>query len=89
MATAGVAALFNAITRHRLESYRARFRNISRVLDCVSCEKCRLWGKVQFLGLGTATKVLFADAEARLAETVASRGFAAARHAFVRPVSIH
>lgn len=29
--------------------------------DCVGCEKCRLWGKLQFLGLGTAMKILFAD----------------------------
>jgi hypothetical protein len=28
----------------------------------VGCEKCRLWGKLQFMGLGVAMKVLFADA---------------------------
>lgn len=28
-------------------------------MDCVSCEKCRLWGKLQVTGLGTALKVLF------------------------------
>lgn len=28
-------------------------------MDCVGCEKCRLWGKVQTVGLGTALKVLF------------------------------
>jgi hypothetical protein len=36
---------------------RAHFRNISSVMDCVGCEKCRLWGKLQTLGLGTALKV--------------------------------
>ncbi|KAL8505615.1 hypothetical protein ACS0TY_016746 [Phlomoides rotata] len=35
------------------------FRNISAVMDCVGCEKCRLWGKLQVLGLGTALKILF------------------------------
>jgi ERO1-like protein alpha len=35
-------------------------------MDCVGCEKCRLWGKLQFLGLGTALKVLFAEPEAAL-----------------------
>ena len=37
--------------------FRSKFRNISRIMDCVGCEKCRLWGKVEFLGLGTAMKV--------------------------------
>lgn len=27
-------------------------------MDCVSCDKCRLWGKVQTNGLGTAFKIL-------------------------------
>eukprot|EP00897_Mesotaenium_endlicherianum_P003124 jgi/Mesen1/283/ME1155523C09450 len=29
------------------------------IMDCVGCEKCRLWGKLQILGLGTALKILF------------------------------
>jgi hypothetical protein len=28
-------------------------------MDCVGCDKCRLWGKVQTNGYGTALKVLF------------------------------
>ena len=28
-------------------------------MDCVGCEKCRLWGKLQITGLGTALKILF------------------------------
>lgn len=36
-----------------------RFYNISRIMDCVSCDKCRLNGKVQVRGLATALKVLF------------------------------
>uniref|UniRef100_A0A7N0RE63 Endoplasmic reticulum oxidoreductin 1 n=1 Tax=Kalanchoe fedtschenkoi TaxID=63787 RepID=A0A7N0RE63_KALFE len=31
----------------------------SALMDCVGCEKCRLWGKLQVLGLGTALKILF------------------------------
>lgn len=27
-------------------------------MDCVSCEKCRVWGKLEILGLGTAIKIL-------------------------------
>lgn len=41
------------------EDFRNRFRNISRLMDCVGCDKCRLWGKVQTVGYGTALKVLF------------------------------
>jgi ERO1-like protein beta len=41
------------------EDFRNRFRNVSRLMDCVGCDKCRLWGKVQTNGYGTALKVLF------------------------------
>jgi ERO1-like protein alpha len=27
-------------------------------MDCVTCEKCKVWGKLQILGLGTAIKIL-------------------------------
>jgi hypothetical protein len=39
--------------------FRDHFRNVSKIMDCVGCEKCRLWGKLQTVGLGTALKVLF------------------------------
>lgn len=29
------------------EDFRLKFLNISRIMDCVGCDKCRLWGKVQ------------------------------------------
>ena len=41
------------------DEFKSRFRNISRAMDCVGCDKCRLWGKVQTNGYGTALKVLF------------------------------
>ena len=41
------------------EEFRQRFRNVSRLMDCVGCDKCRLWGKIQTVGYGTALKVLF------------------------------
>ena len=40
------------------EDFRLKFRNISRIMDCVTCEKCRVWGKLQILGIGTAIKIL-------------------------------
>jgi len=39
--------------------FREHFRNITRVIDCVGCDKCKLWGKLQVTGLGTALKILF------------------------------
>ncbi|MCJ1313041.1 endoplasmic oxidoreductin-1 [Agyrium rufum] len=41
------------------EDFRQRFVNVSRMMDCVGCDKCRLWGKLQTVGYGTALKVLF------------------------------
>ncbi|CAH8511414.1 unnamed protein product [Dicrocoelium dendriticum] len=39
--------------------FRQHFANISRIMDCVGCDKCRLWGKLQTQGMGTALKILF------------------------------
>jgi len=39
--------------------FKEHFRNVSRIMDCVGCDKCRLWGKLQVTGLGTALKLLF------------------------------
>lgn len=41
------------------EEFKQHFRNISRIMDCVGCDKCKLWGKLQTQGLGTALKILF------------------------------
>mmetsp|Transcript_18957 Transcript_18957/g.34332 ORF Transcript_18957/g.34332 Transcript_18957/m.34332 type:complete len:398 (+) Transcript_18957:146-1339(+) len=41
------------------EQIKNNFYNISRIIDCVGCEKCRLHGKLQITGLGAAMKILF------------------------------
>ncbi|KAM7424620.1 hypothetical protein PAMA_000804 [Pampus argenteus] len=41
------------------EDIRLAFLNITRIMDCMGCFKCRLWGKLQTQGLGTALKILF------------------------------
>ncbi|XP_048335600.2 endoplasmic reticulum oxidoreductin-1 isoform X1 [Ziziphus jujuba] len=52
------------------QKIQKQFRNISALMDCVGCEKCRLWGKLQVLGLGTALKILFSvDGQANLGQT--------------------
>ncbi|KAL3319338.1 Endoplasmic Reticulum Oxidoreductin 1 (ERO1) [Cichlidogyrus casuarinus] len=43
--------------------FRNHFRNISRIMDCVGCEKCRLWGKLQTQGMGTSLRILFTGHE--------------------------
>ncbi|KAI4171407.1 MAG: hypothetical protein LQ343_004263 [Gyalolechia ehrenbergii] len=50
------------------EDFRNRFRNVSRLMDCVGCDKCRLWGKLQTVGYGTALKVLFEYEETKNGE---------------------
>lgn len=42
------------------EEFKHRFRNVTAIMDCVGCDKCRLWGKVQTSGVATALKILFA-----------------------------
>lgn len=44
-----------------MHEFKLHFRNVSMIMDCISCEKCRLWGKIQVLGLGTALKILHAS----------------------------
>lgn len=44
-----------------LRQMRNHFFNISRLMDCLSCEKCRLWGKLQIHGLSTALRIVVED----------------------------
>eukprot|EP00631_Chrysoreinhardia_giraudii_P000384 CAMPEP_0197420232 /NCGR_PEP_ID=MMETSP1170-20131217/5710_1 /TAXON_ID=54406 /ORGANISM="Sarcinochrysis sp, Strain CCMP770" /LENGTH=67 /DNA_ID=CAMNT_0042947383 /DNA_START=1 /DNA_END=201 /DNA_ORIENTATION=+ len=59
--------LERALARESVEDLRAeflhRFHNISRIMDCVTCERCKVWGKLQILGLGTALKILLMDGD--------------------------
>jgi flavocytochrome c len=49
----------NASSLQTLKSnFKGVFHNISTVLDCVTCQKCKLHGKLNLLGLGTALKTL-------------------------------
>eukprot|EP00958_Prasinococcus_capsulatus_P025421 scaffold4305_cov370-Prasinococcus_capsulatus_cf.AAC.1 len=51
--------------------FKEVFHNISGILDCVSCQKCKLHGKLQLLGLGTALKILLSPVD--VVVTVLSR----------------
>ncbi len=48
---------------HKLDQIKMRFRNISSIIDCVSCQKCKLHGKLQIYGLATMMKILFSKEE--------------------------
>jgi len=41
------------------QNFKGVFHNISSILDCVRCEKCKLHGKMTMLGYGAALKILF------------------------------
>jgi len=47
----------------KLDQIKMRFRNISSIIDCVSCQKCKLHGKLQIYGLATMLKILFSREE--------------------------
>lgn len=50
-----------AVDQELKHDFRMKFRNISSIMDCVGCDRCRMWGKLQTIGYGTALKVLFED----------------------------
>jgi len=46
-----------------LELYKQNFMKISEMMDCLGCERCKVWGKLQVTGMGTALKILFTPIE--------------------------
>ena len=46
------------VSYERLDELKSRFRNITSILDCVGCQKCKLHGKLQVYGLGAMLKIL-------------------------------
>ncbi len=42
------SSLFNNKDGPKLKAdFHARFTNITKIMDCVGCQKCRLWGAIQ------------------------------------------
>merc|ERR1712173_546809 len=46
-----------------LKMFRENFMKISELMDCVGCQRCKVWGKLQVTGIGTALKILFSPRE--------------------------
>eukprot|EP00760_Papus_ankaliazontas_P005183 PhM_4_TR12437/c0_g2_i1/m.30365/K10950/ERO1L; ERO1-like protein alpha len=63
MDTFDEAPLFNGgeVTKTYIKQMQEKMANITRLMDCLTCEKCRLWGKVQTLGLGTALRIVMTN----------------------------
>lgn len=38
--------------------FKEHFRNVSRIMDCVGCDKCKLWGKLQVQALGKHSNIV-------------------------------
>jgi len=54
----------HAVLREQLQ---VAFHNITRLMDCVGCEKCKMHGKLNILGIAAAMKVLFSQPDEGLA----------------------
>ncbi len=55
------------------QQLQTAFKNITSIMDCVGCEKCKLWGKLQTLGIATALKILFNEEDCSAASSVAEQ----------------
>lgn len=45
------------------QQYREKFFEISELMNCLGCERCKVWGKLQITGIGTALKILLNPVE--------------------------
>ena len=52
--------LFFAEFEH-VSSIRDAFANITRIIDCVTCQRYRLWGNLQTRAIATSLKILFSS----------------------------
>nr|XP_002159593.1 ERO1-like protein beta isoform X1 [Hydra vulgaris] len=61
------------------EEFRLHYKNITRIMDCVGCERCRLWGKLQTTGIGTALKILFSSSKWDVVPVINGKKFSLTR----------
>ena len=54
------SSLFDAVNATQLRvKVEERSQMLQRIMRCVGCDRCKLWGSLQALGLHTALRVLF------------------------------
>lgn len=44
--------------RSLIPQFKAVMLNVTRLMDCVTCEKCRIWGKLETKGIAVAMKII-------------------------------
>ena len=47
-----------------------RFRNISSIIDCVTCSKCRMHAKLEVFGIATMLKIMFSKSNEDLKQSM-------------------
>jgi len=55
--------LINPNIHYKKAELQRRFQHLQKIMQCVGCDRCKLWGTLQTIGIGTALKVLFLDDE--------------------------
>ena len=56
----------NFISSNKIPTLIIRFRNISSIIDCVTCSKCRMHAKLEVFGIATMLKIMFASSSEEL-----------------------
>ena len=56
----------NFISSNKIPTLIMRFRNISSIIDCVTCSKCRMHAKLEVFGIATMLKIMFATSTEEL-----------------------
>ena len=56
------------ISSNRISELIIRFRNISSIIDCVTCSKCRMHAKLEVFGIATMFKILYASSNEELSK---------------------
>ena len=51
--------------KQKLTELQRRFSELQSIMQCVGCDRCKLWGTLQTLGVGTALRILFHDPNAK------------------------
>jgi len=59
----------NLDNQELFKMFKTNFMKISELMDCLGCERCKVWGKLQVTGIGTALKVLFGSPEENISLT--------------------
>lgn len=48
-------------TEYKRIELKRRINHLIKVMECVGCDRCKLWGTLQSLGIGTALRIIIDD----------------------------